>query len=326
MPVENLTKKIALPYTVRAAKSFRGRLIGLLGTREPDPGQCVLFDPCKGVHTFGMNYPVDVVFLDDTSTVIEVLRNLQPGKITKPVRGARRVLEIPSGNGMNGKKFQTGDTLKIIADEEHRPDLSGLNRLLRWPVNLSMALLWSVFVLSSAIHWHQNGGVFSLGLVFVNTLLVILFLTRRESTETSSRIPDWVIPVMTVGASLMLRSSPSPIASLRVVSAVIQSIGITAIMISLLSLGKSFGIIPANRGIKKIGMYKLIRHPLYASEIVFYVGFMIGNATAWNFSLVCLVLLGQIYRAHSEEKLLGRQNAYNSYTENVKYRFIPGVF
>ena len=78
-----------------AAKSW-SRMRGLLGRRQLEPGEGLLLVPCRGVHTFGMAYPIDVVHLDDEGLVRLVVRRLKPWRLGPLVWGARMVLELPA--------------------------------------------------------------------------------------------------------------------------------------------------------------------------------------------------------------------------------------
>ncbi len=325
MPIINLTKGGKLAQKVTVADNLLARLTGLLGTVRPDPQKALYLTPCAGVHTFGMKYPIDVVFLDGQGKVVRLFQNLPPNRMTKVIPSAKSALELPPDT-IAAHAIQTGDCLKVITDARHQEGWAGLKKILHWPANLFMALLWGEFVLSSFLHWRQNGGILSLGLLLVNTLLVFLFLSRRESTDISRRVVDWVIPIVTVGLSMALRPYASGNSSVIALSMAIQVIGIIGMVNALASLGRSFGIIPANRKIKSSGLYKLVRHPLYASEMIFYVGFLLGNFSAFNLAAVLMILPGQIWRAASEEKLLSREGQYLAYMKNIRYRFVPGIF
>jgi len=155
---------------------------------------------------------------------------------------------------------------------------------------------------------------------------MILFLTRRKSIVTSSRFLDWIIPVCTLIWTMFLRPAPHSVQEFNLISTVFQYAGLTGIILSLLSLGRSFGVIPANRRIMTRGLYRFVRHPLYVSEIIFHAGFFLGNMTLENGLLICLILAGQLWRSISEEKLLTTDSAYRKYKEQVQFRFIPGLF
>lgn len=105
----------------------------------------------------------------------------------------------------------------------------------------------------------------------------------------------------------------------------LQLVGVMAIALCLIGLGRSFGIVPANRGIKVKGAYSLVRHPLYASEILFFGGYALANPSGWNISCVFLLVFIQLMRAIKEETLLAEDDLYQIYLDKVRFRFIPGL-
>jgi len=325
MPIINVTKGINLEPKVAVASNVLARSTGLLGTAKPDPQKALYLVPCKAVHTFGMKYPLDVVFLDIQGRVVKLFQNLAPNKMTSLVPAANCVLELPP-NTIAATQLETGDELYVTIDERAPASFEGLKRLLHWPANLFMALLWIEFVMSSFMGWQQSGGVLSLGLLLVNTLLVCLFFTRRESADISHRPLDWIIAIGTVGLSMALRPHPSANGAVMLISVILQLIGIVSILGALSSLGRSFGIVPANRQVQNAGAYQIVRHPLYASELIFYFGFFLGNFSLFNFIAVVAILAGQIWRAVSEEKLLSKDEKYVEYMRAVPYRFVPAIF
>lgn len=78
------------------ADTMLGRARGLLGRPPLQEGEGLLLDPCGGVHTFGMAYPLDVVFMDGAGVVIKTARDIAPRRFAS-ARGARTALELRGG-------------------------------------------------------------------------------------------------------------------------------------------------------------------------------------------------------------------------------------
>lgn len=87
---------------VRVADTFFSRLRGLLGMATLPDGDALLIKPCNSVHTVGMRYPIDVVFLDRDTRVLKVVQNLPPWRAAACAKSAM-VLELPAGT-----VFRTG--------------------------------------------------------------------------------------------------------------------------------------------------------------------------------------------------------------------------
>lgn len=93
--VANLTMGVPLARA-RLADTFIRRLVGLWGRRGLDPGEGLLLGPTRGVHTLGMRFAVDAVYLDAQGRVLSVL-TLPPGRLGPLVPSCRWVLELAAG-------------------------------------------------------------------------------------------------------------------------------------------------------------------------------------------------------------------------------------
>lgn len=78
------------------ANRYFTRLRGLLGRTLAEDGG-LLLSPCNSIHTIGMRYAIDAVYLDRNGVVLRVDHALPSGRIWPLQRGARRVLELPAG-------------------------------------------------------------------------------------------------------------------------------------------------------------------------------------------------------------------------------------
>lgn len=83
--------------TWRHAKSFKARLRGLLGYPPPPPGHGLLIVPCRAIHTAGMRYAIDVVFIDRYGCVTLAIPKLPPWRLAR-CRRAFAVGELASGS------------------------------------------------------------------------------------------------------------------------------------------------------------------------------------------------------------------------------------
>jgi uncharacterized protein len=93
-----LPKRRVLGREVAVAAGFRSRLLGLSGLSRDAAGAGLLIANCASVHTFGMRFALDLVFLDGDGRALAVRRRVRPGRLVWH-RGARAVLEIPSPPG-----------------------------------------------------------------------------------------------------------------------------------------------------------------------------------------------------------------------------------
>jgi len=112
MRVVNRTRGILLGDKVRTAETFLSRLVGLLGTAAVAEGEGLWIVPCRGVHTLGMRYPIDVAFLDARGIVVGILDRLPPNRVGRVVRGARGALELRAGT-LSATGTAPGDLLEF---------------------------------------------------------------------------------------------------------------------------------------------------------------------------------------------------------------------
>ena len=73
------------------------RAVGLLSKSGLEPGEALWIVPSRGVHTWGMRFPIDVLALDESGVVIDRVRSLRPWRIRLPRRGTAGVLELAAG-------------------------------------------------------------------------------------------------------------------------------------------------------------------------------------------------------------------------------------
>jgi uncharacterized protein len=96
--LDSLPRREVAGLEVPVAVGLRSRLLGLayLDRSEAAPG--LLIPRCASVHTFGMRFALDLVFLDEQGAPVAVRRDVPPRRLASH-RGAAAVLEIPSGSG-----------------------------------------------------------------------------------------------------------------------------------------------------------------------------------------------------------------------------------
>jgi len=97
MRIMNRTRGTLLGTRVRLADSWWSRFRGFLLRPEPRRGEGILLTPCNAIHTWGMSFSLDVVFLDASGRVLDVMENLPPRTTAARVPGGRYVLEVPAG-------------------------------------------------------------------------------------------------------------------------------------------------------------------------------------------------------------------------------------
>ena len=110
--VTNVTRGMILADSLDVADTFLKSLVGLIGRSSLGKGNGLWIKPCQSVHTFWMRFPIDVLFLDQKGVVVHFIEYMRPFRISKHVRKARSVLELPAMS-IRDSKTQAGDFIEF---------------------------------------------------------------------------------------------------------------------------------------------------------------------------------------------------------------------
>ena len=121
MPVINLTKQTWLATKVRKADNFFTRLVGLLKRTNLGPEEALWLMPSRGIHTIGMKFPIDVVFLNKSHNVVGLMSGLAPYRVSAVHFNGYSVLELPNGT-IKKSRTEIGDQFEISLVETSQID------------------------------------------------------------------------------------------------------------------------------------------------------------------------------------------------------------
>jgi uncharacterized membrane protein (UPF0127 family) len=110
--VRNLTRGRVLGESVGEAATILSRLAGLLPSRGLEAGEGLWIRPCNSIHSFGMRFVFDALFLDGEMRVVAAYPGFRRNRISGIVRGARSVLELPEGT-IRGTGTEVGDRIEL---------------------------------------------------------------------------------------------------------------------------------------------------------------------------------------------------------------------
>jgi protein-S-isoprenylcysteine O-methyltransferase Ste14 len=125
---------------------------------------------------------------------------------------------------------------------------------------------------------------------------------------------------------LAVRLAPGSQLVPEAVGAALQLLGIGWQLFAKGSLRRSFGILPANRGVVSRGAYRFVRHPMYLGYFITDIGFLLVNFGLQNLLVYGCQFALQVGRIVREEQLLSADEGYRTYKGRVRYRVIPGLF
>jgi protein-S-isoprenylcysteine O-methyltransferase Ste14 len=186
----------------------------------------------------------------------------------------------------------------------------------RW-TNYFAALLWAAFTGLRLREFLNTQAIIPV-LLAVQAGMVAYYLIRRRDTSKESKS---IVQVLSWGSALLPLALQ--IKEEHTLGVVINIAGLCLVLWSIASLGRSFGIAPADRGLVRSGPYRWVRHPMYAGEILAIIGALIGNLTIRNDVLFAVLILSIILRIEIEERILF---GYRQYREQTTWRLFPGVW
>src|SRR5262245_46534499 len=194
---------------------------------------------------------------------------------------------------------------------------------------LSRAVICALFALLSVnlfADFMRTGHITGLLLLVSESLIVILTVLRRRATVVDRSTIAAIVTAASIAGPPLLRAGGAPALASDAVTAAMSAVGLLIVVASKITLGRSFGIAPANRGVVARGPYMLVRHPIYAGYLITHVAFLIANPTPLNAAIVIVGDAALIVRALFEERILGTDVDYQAYCRRVEWHLVPGVF
>lgn len=202
------------------------------------------------------------------------------------------------------------------------------NRLTEWLLRGFALAAYGSTVHNLALAWNADRSRATLLLLLATegfTLLLVLF--ARSASQRDTR---WSTLLLNVYAGLWY-ALVDPNATHRLVpefaGATLQIAGALWQFAAKCSLGRSFGVLPAVRGIVVKGPYRVIRHPIYLGYLVGHLAFLLVNFSWRNLAVLGALYIVQWRRMEREEAILSTHSTeYRCYQHQVRWRIIPGLY
>ena len=191
---------------------------------------------------------------------------------------------------------------------------------------LVVLLLYLGLVARLILHASQSGQVVNLLLLVSEGLAVVFIVLRRPARQISTDWREWTVALASTLAPLLVHPSNGGGLAPPAVGALLLSMGMVIQVHAKLVLGRSFGCVPAHRGLKHAGPYRFVRHPMYAGYLLSHAAFLLMNPTVGNAAVYAVCYALQIPRIFTEERLLSRDPEYRQYQQTVPDRLIPWMF
>jgi protein-S-isoprenylcysteine O-methyltransferase Ste14 len=166
-----------------------------------------------------------------------------------------------------------------------------------------------------------------IGLVFViqQAWVAVAFLARRPPRTVSTRALDWIAAYAGWLTSFLVRPGGEHLAWGIAVGFWVQVGGLLLWACAFSKLGRSYGIVAADRGLITRGPYAVVRHPLYSAYIVGGIGYLLQSLSVWNALIEAIAVAWQLVRIRAEERHL-EGPAYAAYRARVRWRLCPALW
>ena len=172
----------------------------------------------------------------------------------------------------------------------------------------------------------QTGRLTGLLLLVSEMLVVALTVLRRAAAAVDRSVRARLLTTISLLGPPLVQ--PAHVAALLPQSATVAAsiFGLAIVIAGKVTLGRSFGLMPANRGIVSSGVYRVVRHPIYLGYLITHVAFLFATPSAWNIAILVVGDTALLLRAVCEEQTLARDAQYREYQQLVRWRVCPGLF
>jgi protein-S-isoprenylcysteine O-methyltransferase Ste14 len=190
----------------------------------------------------------------------------------------------------------------------------------------AIVVLFTMMAVRFATDFVETGRVTGLFLLLSEALVVVLTVVRRSALAVDRSFRARVLTgVSVLGPPLLAPGSAAALAP-ESLTVAMSCAGLAVVIVGKITLGRSFALLPANRGIVSSGLYRVVRHPIYMGYLVSHAAFLVASPTLWNIAALLVADGALLARAVCEEQTLAKDPAYKEYQSRVRWRVAPGLF
>jgi protein-S-isoprenylcysteine O-methyltransferase Ste14 len=166
------------------------------------------------------------------------------------------------------------------------------------------------------------------GLLFLvsEALVVVLTIVRRRARQVDRSLQSALLTTVSLVGPPLIRATSGPALAPDLVTAAVSTVGVAIVIAGKLTIGRSFGIAPANRGIVSGGPYNVVRHPIYAGYLLTHAAALAVYPSVWNVTIILAADTALVLRALVEERVLRGDARYRAYCRRVGWHLVPGLF
>jgi len=166
------------------------------------------------------------------------------------------------------------------------------------------------------------------GLLFLvsEALVVVLTIVRRRARVVDRSLYAAMLTGISLAGPPLMRAGGGEALVPDLVTAIVSMVGTAIVIAGKVTIGRSFGIAPANRGIVARGPYNVVRHPIYAGYLLTHAATLAAFPSWWNVAAVLAGDIALVLRALREERVLSADRAYRRYCGRVAWHLVPGLY
>ena len=160
----------------------------------------------------------------------------------------------------------------------------------------------------------------------VGAAIMAIMSFARFAPRTSA--VNWRTLAATGGMLILpcfMRPTATSSGALATTGLIFELFGVVLTQVARVYTGRSFGILPANRGIVSKGPFRSVRHPIYFGWLILSLGYAMSFASERNILLIAMTLPFMVWRIGQEEVHLSADPEYLQYMKQVRYRLWPGL-
>ena len=187
-------------------------------------------------------------------------------------------------------------------------------------------VLFSTMAVRFAADFIQTGRITGLFLLASEALVVVLTMVRRSAATIDRSIKARVLTGISIMGPPVLIPGAAPALAPEMTTVALSIAGLSVVIAGKITLGRSFALLPANRGIVSKGVYGLVRHPIYLGYLVTHVAFLVASPSLFNLGALLVADAALLARAVCEEKTLALDPEYRAYQQRVRWRVAPYLF
>jgi len=165
------------------------------------------------------------------------------------------------------------------------------------------------------------------GLLFLvsEALVVVLTIVRRRAQIVDRSVSTFCLTAISLVGPPLVRVGGTALMP-DMVTAAVSIVGVSIVIAGKATIGRSFGIAPANRGVVASGPYNFVRHPIYAGYLLTHAATLVAYPSLWNIAAMLIGDIALVLRALREERILSHDRDYQSYCGRVAWHLVPGVY